>query len=417
MTTAIRIVVALVTLTCWVMTFYKLRDLVRDPRNQPLRALWVALATITLSLSIQPIAPRLDQLVGSVDFGRVLSNCLTLISAAAAQAFLLYMRDLSARTGRLVRLQYAIMTGCVIAIVLLYVVQRPPYAADDPYVLSGEYYQSGTPLAGPAWYTYVYLTYLGWSMLAVSQLSVHYARIATRPLMRGGLRLITIGSLIALVYCALKLITGVFGHRDEAAAVAADRVMIACFTLSILLILIGSTMPSWGTWVGLDRLWETAAAWSANRRLRPLWTVMYEVAPQISLMPEPTGLAALRQARDRLVRVTVEILDGYALLGPWMDAQVEQTARAQASARGLTGADADAAVEAQVLLAAADVHRRGVPAGPDDDPARPVLPHRDAAADTDASAEVAWLIRVARALPAAAAAPATAPAPAPHAGQ
>ena len=407
----IKLTVALVTLTCWAMTLYKIRDLARDPRNPPLRSLWVAMATITLSLTVQPVAALLDRLVGVVDFGRVLSNVLTLVSAAAAQGFLLYMSDLSDRTTRKVRTQYAIMAAAVTAIVLLYALNPPPYHIDDPLVRSGAFYVNGTPPSGTAPYTYIYLAYLGWSMVQVARLSLHYARIATRPLLRGGLRLITTGSLIGLAYVGLKVAGAILNQRYGTAATSVDRALIICFTTAILLILLGSTVPSWGPMLRLDKVWDQAAAWRTCRQLRPLWAVIVAAVPKVALLPEPEGtlerIGALRLSSWRRARMTLEILDGYALVKPWMSRAVADGARAEGRQRGLTGDALDAAVEAALVVSATQAVRGGHPRAADSDGvtvrASPQQPAADAAEqparpDAPPIEEIRWLVQVAGAL-------------------
>src|SRR5690348_4814406 len=122
------------------MSLYKLRDLLRDRNNRPLRCLWLALVTITLSLTMQPIAPRLDQLAGTVDVARIMSNCLTLVSATAAQVFLLYMTGDDEVIRRRVPRWMLTLAGCVVLLVALFLLTPSPYAVSDPYVRSGEYY-------------------------------------------------------------------------------------------------------------------------------------------------------------------------------------------------------------------------------------------------------------------------------------
>ncbi|PZG07777.1 hypothetical protein C1I95_30665, partial [Micromonospora craterilacus] len=103
MVSIVRGAMIVVTLVCWGMSLYKLRDLARDRGNLPLRALCLALLAITLSMTIQPFMPRIDQFLGVLDAARLISNCLSLLCATAAQAFLLYLTSDDAETRRSVR--------------------------------------------------------------------------------------------------------------------------------------------------------------------------------------------------------------------------------------------------------------------------------------------------------------------------
>lgn len=397
-----RSAVVIVTLICWALTAYKLRDWRRDPRNPPLQALCIALATVTVSLSIQPASPQIDQLFGVLDLARVVSNCLTLASVTAAQAFLLYMTSSDRPVRRRVRRRVGALVVAVAAIVTLFVLTPATYRVTDPRVSSGEYY--GAPFS--ASFMYVYLAFLGWSLTQVVILATGYARIAHRPLLRSGLRLITAGAASGLGYVLAKLTAVAAGELWPGSALLTDAIVVVCFTTSILLVLVGSTIPSWGPRLGLDRLWGWSAAIRDFYRLRPLWNAIHQVLPEIALLPPVSGprgvLAVVRNASLRRVRVTVEILDGYAMLRPWVSARMLYLCRTAAQRANLTGDRLTATVEAAVIRAALHSRLSGQPPASDsaDVPALPTGMNGPAEVNTDATgaaSQVRWLIQVARA--------------------
>ncbi|MGK5441085.1 MAB_1171c family putative transporter [Micromonospora sp. URMC 105] len=395
MISLVRDLMIAVTLCCWVLSLYKLRDLARNPRYRPLRALCLALVGITVSLTVQPFMPGLDRAFGVLDLTRLVSNCLTLVSATAAQAFLLYMTGDDERTRRRIRRRTVALLVSVAAMAVLFALTPARAALDDPRVAGGRYY--GDPFDAP--FLYVYLTYLGWSMTQVVALAHRYARQAARPLLRLGLRLIVAGAAWGLVYVLAKLTAVAVGALWPGSALASDAVVVFSFTVSILLILIGSTLPSWGPLVGLDRLGARARAVLDHHRLRPLQAAVHRVLPEIALLPEPRGpaglLAVLRDPYLRRVRATVEILDGYATLRPWMSAALLDAAEAAGRRAGWTGDRLAAATEATVLATALEARAAGAPPAADHD-GLPDLPA--ARADGGEVAEqVAWLVRVARA--------------------
>ncbi|MEV6814254.1 MAB_1171c family putative transporter [Micromonospora sp. NPDC051296] len=396
MVSIVRGAMIVVTLVCWGMSLYKLRDLARDRGNLPLRALCLALLAITLSMTIQPFMPRIDQFLGLLDAARLISNCLSLLCATAAQAFLLYMTSDDAETRRSVRRRSVALAVTVTAMVALFAVTPPATGLAEPRVRDGEYY--GEPFDAP--FLYVYLAFLGWSLVQVVILAGRYARIAHRPLLRFGLRLIVAGSLWGLAYVSAKLVAVAVGILRPDWALAADALVVLTFTTSILLVLIGSTLPSWGPMVGLDRLWEWAGALRDYRRLHPLWRRIHDVLPQIALLPPATGvrgaLAVARDASLRRVRITVEILDGYASLRPWMSGAVAAHAEQVARQHGLSGQQRAAVVEAAVIGAALRARRDGLPAA-DGTGQRPD-PFPGPGTDLGAADQVTWLARVARAL-------------------
>ncbi|MBX7267142.1 hypothetical protein KIF24_14735 [Micromonospora sp. Llam7] len=396
MVSILRGAMIVVTLACWGMSLYKLRDLARDPGNRPLRALCLALLAITLSMTIQPFMPGIDRLLGVLDVARLISNSLSLLCATAAQAFLLYLTSDGVQTRRSVRRRGGALLVTVAAMAALSAVTPAAAGLDDPRVRDGEYY--GDPFDAP--FLYVYLGYLGWSLVQVVILAGRYARIAHRPLLRLGLRLIVGGSLWGLAYVSAKLLAVAVGILRPDWALAADALVVLAFTTSILLVLIGSTIPSWGPMIGLDRLWEWAGALRDYRRLYPLWRRIHEVLPQIALLPPGSGLpGALAVARDaslRRVRITVEILDGYASLRPWMSANVAGHAQRVARQRGLPEQQRAAVVEAAVVGAALRARRAGAPAA-DETAGRPD-PLAGPGTELGAADQVTWLAQVARAL-------------------
>ena len=106
-----------VALACWVMTVYKLRHLVRDPRNPALRYLCLTLASLSLSLSLDPFDAALDRIVGTRDVGMVIGNCLVVIAAGSAQAVLMYLPGTGDNLRRRVRNRNAVMLACVVLLV------------------------------------------------------------------------------------------------------------------------------------------------------------------------------------------------------------------------------------------------------------------------------------------------------------
>ncbi len=358
---ALTAVVWVLTAICWGMALYKLSHLIRDPGSRPLRALCLALVAITGSLTVQRMASGLDQLFGALDFGRVSANCLTVVAAGGGQAFLLYLTSLDSPTRRRVRRITAITAGCVVAIVVLYAITPPRYRVDDPYVLDGRYYHTPAPLITP--YVFVHLGYVAWSCLQITRLAGGYARLATRPLLRLGLRLIVAGSVVSMLYVAVKLANMALWRLARGVPGLSESIIVVCFTTAILLILIGSTIPSWGPLIGLDRLVTWVTALYAHRQLAPLWTVLHQANPAIALLAQPRGWSApiqlARQARLRLVRRVLEIRDGYLALRPYTDARAEPIARRYGERAGLVGDELEIVVEAAVIAVAVGRQRSG----------------------------------------------------------
>src|SRR5262245_3163370 len=231
------------------MTGYKLRQLARDPGNRLLRYLCLTLAAFTLPISIDPFGALLDRTVGVLDAGRVTGIGLVMVAAGGTQAVLLYLPGAGDEVRRRVRRRTLAMAVCVTVMVGLFALTPAPYELTDPYVRSGGYYDA-TPTFAAAPYLLVYLGYLGWAALQGAILTLRYARSATRPLLRLGLRLAGAGSILGLGYLAVKILASAIaaghtgGHPGRPSL--ADRLTAPLYTTTTVLLLAGATIPSWG---------------------------------------------------------------------------------------------------------------------------------------------------------------------------
>ena len=130
------------------------------------------------------------------------------------------------------------------------------------------------------------------------------------------------------------------------------------------LLVLGSTMPSWGPRVGVSALCRWVTQYRAYLRLYPLWRDLVLVAPEVVLLPPTSRMRDAFVARDlrfRLHRRVVEIWDGRLALAPYVEPRVVAFAKARCGSGGLTGQAAAAAVEAAVLAAAVRAKRRAAP--------------------------------------------------------
>lgn len=373
----------------WVMSAVKLRSLHRDPSNLALRYLCVAQVALTLAVTLQPMAARVDRTLGILDVGRVTSNCLTLVAAATGLAFGVHASSPAHTARPFVRRQLTVMWICLAAIVTLAAWHRPPYGVSDPRVASGVHYDA-TPSLGQAPYTLVYLGYLAWVLFQVGRIAHRNRAVsgAGPPLVALGVRTITAGAAIGIAYTAAKA-AGVTAATWDEPSPLLDTAIPALFTAAIIAILVGITLPAWGARVGADRLYERFTAWQSCRQLRPLWRLLVTASPQIALLPHPTP-APLRR-----VRLTIEILDGCALLTPWITPAAAETAARHADALGLAPHQRTAAIEAATLATAAHRKLQGHPPATNPADHAPLAPSPGSRAGTAAD-QVAWLEHIAR---------------------
>jgi hypothetical protein len=141
---------------------------------------------------------------------------------------------------------------------------------------------------------------------------------------------------------------------------------------------------------GLRRAQLLAGTWAAWFRLRPLWAMLLDGAPDIRLPPQPgTRLAA----RYRLHRRVVEIRDAQLALRPFQNSRAAAEAADAAFLAGLTRDERDAVIEAAMIVSALGARRNGAtPAsGPD-------VGHGFPEPGNDLESEAGRLLRVSRAV-------------------
>jgi hypothetical protein len=372
----------------WAVSASKLRSLRRDPSNLALRHLCIAQLALTLAVTLQPMAASVDRTLGILDLSRVTANCLTLLAATSGLAFGVHASSPAHTARPFVRRQLAAMWICLAAIVTLAAWHRPPYGVSDPHVASGAHYDA-TPSLGLVPYTPIFLGYLAWVLFQVGRVAHRNRAIsgAGPPLVALGVRTITAGAAIGIAYTVAKA-AGVAAATWAEPSPPLDAAVAGLFSAAIIAILVGVTLPAWGGHVGADRLYERFTAWRSCRQLRPLWHLLVTASPQIALLPHPTP-APLRR-----VRLTIEILDGCALLTPWMTPAAAETAGRHADALRLGAHERAAAIEAAALATAAHRKLEGRPPATDPADGIPLAPPPGSRAGTAAD-QVAWLEQIA----------------------
>jgi hypothetical protein len=141
---------------------------------------------------------------------------------------------------------------------------------------------------------------------------------------------------------------------------------------------------------GLRRAQLLAGTWAAWFRLRPLWAMLLDGAPDVRLPPEPgTWLAA----RFRLHRRVVEIRDAQLALRPFQNSRAAAEAANAALLAGLPRDERDAVIEAAMIVSALDARRAGfAPAS------SPDVGHSLPEPGNDLESEADRLLRVSRAV-------------------
>jgi hypothetical protein len=162
---------------------------------------------------------------------------------------------------------------------------------------------------------------------------------------------------------------------------------------TVVPVVVGTTMPAWGSRVGLARLLGWVGRYRAHRRLYRLWRALCQAVPNIALEPPVAAWRETLRARHltfRVQRRCTEIRDAQLALRPWLDPQAAGAAEQLGRQAGLDGEQLQAVVEAATLAVAvqaklagrAPPRERGAVAGP---------------GGSDLDSESRWLGRVASA--------------------
>lgn len=204
-------------------------------------------------------------------------------------------------------------------------------------------------------------------------------QLDTQTWLRRGLRLLAVGGTIALGYAVGKVIAIVGSWFDIDLKSLNTDIAPAFASLGAIFMLTGYLCPSLVPWAA-----RTRAQLRALPRLRPLWTALQPVAPELAQSP----LTRRPASRDQLYRRVIEIRDWLLRLQPHLSAAATATAERLAEDLAIPAEQRTAAVEAARIAAALYAREQGIPETNEDetftDPDKPSL-----------AGELDWLVTVA----------------------
>lgn len=313
-------------------------------------SLWLILFSLAFAFTVMipSIYHAIADVTGVPNLARLLSHIFMLLTGWAAQAMMLGLNKSEIRQRR---------WWLVVVIVALSVVFSLADTPVDTPRFARLY--AATPWVLEYWL--VFVAGLAPAFVNVVRLCWRYARLSGSAIGKLGLRLISAGFSVSLVYHAHKacyFASERFGFPYPSLGGLWDKTLTP---IASLLALTGATLPAWGPKIGLPAVLDWIGRWRTYHRLRPLWFALYQATPQIALVqPRPAVLEFLlpTDLDLRLYRRVIEIRDGRLALQPYLDPRVGQAARDRSE---VTGDELDAIVEATTLAAAVDAKRSGTP--------------------------------------------------------
>jgi hypothetical protein len=371
----------LTALMVWVIAAYKLVRIPRGAASAAPYALVACLVTLATALTLQPASVQLaiDRLLGP-KATLIIGEVLVVAGTCSYQVLMLAINDPRASAWRRARPRVVLAATASVAMVILFILSPATDSAVRPW----------TEDPATAGHVAIYAAYLAGGAIDVARLAHRFVRLGDRDLLRLGLYMVTGGSYAAAAYAVAKIafliILPVFGLGLLSVQYAITKPLII---VAALLCSVGSTLPSWGRWVGADRPARWLGCYLSLMALYPLWRALSVVVPEAVLDPRPRWADRLPiDVHFRLTRRVIEIRDGLVALRPCRHPQATDLAAALAADRRLESIDPEALVEAAEIAMALETRKSA---------ATPVDSTPPALTSTDAvslPSEVSWLARV-----------------------
>jgi hypothetical protein len=346
-------------LVIWAALLGRLPALWRERRDAARRVHCVIILAMALvaTLRLAPVTRAFDGAVGVPNVARLAEWGCALVATWGAHAYLLLVDQPEPVARRRARRHAGRLLAAFAGMSVLFALARADQETADFW---GRY--GAAPFVFEA--RLVYFACMVAGLAGIGRLCWRYARLGREPALRLGLRVSAAGAFLGLGVIAFEALHGAVARFGGAVRPLPPAVQDGIVAVPMALLVLGSTMPSWGPRVGVSALCRWVSRYRAYLGLYPLWRELVRAAPEIVLLPPAPRLRdalAVRDLRFRLHRRVVEIWDGRLALAPYVEPQVASFATARSGSAGLTGRAAAAAVEAAVLAAAVRAKRRATP--------------------------------------------------------
>ncbi|MFF4549344.1 MAB_1171c family putative transporter [Streptomyces sp. NPDC001435] len=362
------VVYGMLSLITWSAFAFKAKDLARDWGNKELQLLCLAIGTFAapFGFAAPAVYVRVDALVGTPNITSLIIYTTVEICLTSFLALLVSWSSTQSK----VRLRHRLILGYAIATVTTnWVLFFVGDATDASHPLDFDVHYARTAYISE--FLLVHQTLFTVSMIGLIRLCGRYSKIVSKPWLRRGLRVVTVGAVTGLGYCLPKAISLIWDKLGMSPLNFVNSVVAPMFaSVAAALFAVGFTMPAWG--VGLGRVTAWISDYRTFHRRYPLWQAITHAFPEVVLVAPPASRREL--ARDLpffLSRQVIEILDGEMRLRPYHDAEISRMAREIVAAQNITGDEADAVTEAAQIAAALQARSAGHDAseghGPDFD--------------------------------------------------
>ncbi|UQX03828.1 MAB_1171c family putative transporter [Streptomyces sp. RerS4] len=291
---------------------YRLPDLLRRRHDIALWALctYFLCSGISFLVDLDLLRLHISAFFGLPNITSLITQVAVVVLTAAQQVVLVYWSAPPDRAPRMARRRVAFFGAALGVLIVASFVVGPvarSETATSTILLSIQH-------RGYALYMTFYLLICAIGQFETVRLSLRFTAMANRQWLKVGMRTVTVGATLILVYCVTRGIQ-IAGTRLDYDAAALDPIQWTCGSVGALLQIVGWTIPSWGIHITRARGW--LRSYRSYRRLRPLWWALYQASPDIALDPPRSWARDLIPPRDphySLYRRVIEIRDGQLML-------------------------------------------------------------------------------------------------------
>lgn len=291
---------------------YRLPDLLRRRHDIALWALctYFLCSGISFLVDLDLLRLHISDFFGLPNITSLITQVAVVVLTAAQQVVLVYWSSPPAEARRMARRRVLFFGAALCVLVAASFVAGPvakSETATSTILLS---IQDG----GYALYMSFYLLICAVGQFETVRLSLRFTKMANRQWLEVGMRTVTVGASLILVYCVTRSIQ-IAGTRLHFDGTGLDPIQWTSGSIGALLQITGWTIPSWG--IHITRAWGWIRSYRSYLRLRPLWWALYQASPDIALDPPrswPRDLVPPRDLHYSLYRRVIEIRDGQLML-------------------------------------------------------------------------------------------------------
>lgn len=263
----------------WTIVGYKTTAWLRDRANADLGLACVmtgGVATVFL-FSAPSLYRGFDRLLGVANLAMVFLYSAVMVFAVGAQVMLARWAAGEGEAAR--RRARTRARATVAAVAVLWAVAVTGFAVGRPDAVEHprDFSTAYTDAPGVMVFLGLYLAIFGASLAALGSLCLRYAATLGTSWLTRGLRVLSAGCRLGLVYCAAKLLGFALSWAGRPAPWLSNGVAPLSASVAALLVLAGFALPAAGPRV---------TAWRRLRRLTPLWRQVTEQSPEVTMEQE-----------------------------------------------------------------------------------------------------------------------------------